>query len=531
MKRITNVLLFFIFISNILTAQNHLPTFNYLSVSPKTVKNDESIRITINAYDSIYGIRKLAVSIYDPQNRSIGWVSAESYNYLGNNLYAMKYTDTLNYHVSKWAASGVYKLKDIVIINNADGILYNSTYIDSFTVISSIHDVTPPVLSHVKVYPANLNNLDTLTCEFEAQDDVSGLAFIWANLSDVGYKTLVNDVHFLNTLESLGNNRFRLKAIIPDLPIKGYLHLSLRIFDKADNEFDYDDTTKIFLNGIHEDVTSPNIRSVKAFPDTITISDTLHIMIEAEDTESGINLDTAYPYPIVQLIGEKGNYWTKNYNLLQIIGPNKYLVTIPYHEIDMESIKNENSFVRVSLIDNVNNAGSYIDSKKVFIQSSLPTNSVFFSKDGGNKRFYESSRLDWSISCDADWLTVTKSTNQIIISAKTNPTQTVRNTTIKVSDTGVKDHFINVTQGIYPTGTIEVDNSSVSVFPNPVSKTLYLNGLTGMTSVSVFDLKGKIVIKPQITKDWIDVSNLENGIYLIKFSDKKGEFTTKFIKK
>ncbi|HEY3369808.1 MAG TPA: T9SS type A sorting domain-containing protein [Prolixibacteraceae bacterium] len=523
MKRITNVLLFLILLSNILSAQTHLPTFKYLSISPQTVNNDESIDITINAYDSIYGISKVAVSIYDPQNQFMDQVIGNSSNYLGNNIYTMKY------HISKLATSGVYHLTNIEITNNANNtsshpILYY------FTVVSSIHDVTPPVLSHVKVYPADLNSLDTLTCEFEAQDDVSGLAFIWANLSDVGYQILVSNIHFFNAIESLGNNRFRLKAIIPDQAIKGYLHLSLRIFDKADNEFDYDDTTKIFVNGLHEDVTPPNIRSVKVFPDTITISDTLHIMIEAEDTESGIKLYDGYPYPIVQLIDGKGNYWTKYYNLLQIISPNKYLVTIPYDEIDQESIKNENSFVRVSLIDNVNNAGSYIDSKKVFIQSCLPTNSVFFSKDGGNKRFYESGRLDWSISCDADWLTVTRSTNQIIISAKTNPTQTVRYSTIKVSDTGVKDHFINVTQGIYPTGTNELDYSAVSVFPNPVSKTLYLNGLTAITSVAILDLNGKIVIPPQITRDRIDVSNLRNGIYLIKFSGKKGAFITKFIK-
>lgn len=528
MKRITNAVLFFIFISNILTAQNHLPTFKYLNVSPHTVNNDESIDININAYDSIYGVRDVAVSIYDPQNQEVYQVVGTSNDYLGNNLYAMEY------HISKWAASGVYKLKDIVIINNADGIFYKLTDIDSFTVVSSTPDVTPPTISNVIVYPTTLNISDTLTCEFEARDDVSGLAFVWEYLYDPTNQISVMRNNYFNAIESLGNNRYRLKEVIPATAIKGNWHLELGIRDNADNGFQYVDTTKIFVNGIYKDFTPPTIRSVKVFPDTITSSDTLHIIFEAEDTESGINF-SSQNYSIIELINEAGNYWypgnTFINSVLKKIGQNKYIITMPY-SVFTEDIKNEKLFVRIWLWDNADNGTRYDDTTKIFIPCyvNLSTHSVLFPKDGGTERVYESGTWGWSISCDADWLTVSRNNDEIIILAKTNPTDTVRYANVIVSASGVADQIIKVIQGLYPTGTNEVGGSSVSVFPNPVSKTLYLNGLTGMSTVSVFDLNGKIVLKPQITKGRIDVSNLENGIYLIKFSGRKGEFITKFIK-
>ena len=522
MRRISNSILFFIFISNILTAQNHLPTFKYLTVSPKTVKNDESIDITINAYDSIYGIKGVAVSIYNPQNQFVDQIGSGGES-IHNNLYTMKYP------ISKWAASGVYKLKDIVIINNVDSVFYKNADIDSFTVVSSTPDVTPPAISNVKVYPNTLNISDTITCEFEARDEVSGLAFVWVTLYDPNNWPSVSNIHYFNTMESLGNDRFRLKQIIPDLAMKGNWHLELGIWDIADNGFGYVDTTKIFVNGIPPDISPPIIHSVTVFPDTITKSDTLHVIIEAEDNESGIN--TSSKYKVLGLVNEAGNYWSVGYYFLNSVVKNKYLITIPYWEVP-EYKKNENLFVRVWLYDNAGNGMSYDDTTKIFfpLYLHLSTNSVFLPNEGGTRNVQVFGKNAWLIDSDADWLTVERINAEIIISVKTNPTEIVRYADVKVSCTGEADQIIKVSQGIYPTNINEIEGSSISVFPNPVRTTLYLNGLSEISSVSIFDLNGRIVMKPQIINNRIDVSSLGNGIYFIKVSDKNGVFISKFMK-
>jgi hypothetical protein len=216
---------------------------------------------------------------------------------------------------------------------------------------------------------------------------------------------------------------------------------------------------------------------------------------------------------------------------LNYVVKNKYLITIPYWEVP-EYIKNENLFVRVWLYDNAGNGVSYDDSTKIFfpLYLHLSTNSVFIPNEGGSRNVQVFGKDNWLIDSDADWLIVERINAEIIISAKANPTETDRYANVKISCAGETDQIIKVTQGIYPTNVNEIGGSSVSVFPNPARTTLYLNGLSEISSVSIFDLNGRLVLKPQITNNLIDVSSLENGIYLVKLSDKDGDFVVKFIK-
>ncbi|MBK6285335.1 MAG: hypothetical protein IPF54_24170 [Draconibacterium sp.] len=178
MKRLTNTLFVIFLMTNILFGQVQLPTFQYLTVAPKTVKNNENIEITISVFDSIYGIRNLAVSIFNPENENIFQVLVRSTDYVGNNTYKA------NYRISEWAVSGVYKVGDLVVINNNDNILRNLTTLDSFTVVSSAPDNVPPTISNVKLYVDTLNPGDSLKCEFEIIDVGSGLHHLWFDLYD-----------------------------------------------------------------------------------------------------------------------------------------------------------------------------------------------------------------------------------------------------------------------------------------------------------------------------------------------------------
>ncbi|MCB0382510.1 MAG: T9SS type A sorting domain-containing protein [Psychroserpens sp.] len=70
----------------------------------------------------------------------------------------------------------------------------------------------------------------------------------------------------------------------------------------------------------------------------------------------------------------------------------------------------------------------------------------------------------------------------------------------------------------------------INLYPNPVSNFLSFKGLTNEDfEVSVFDVLGKEVIKTIInSSDPIDVSQLQNGLYIIKFEG--SDTTYKFIK-
>ena len=71
----------------------------------------------------------------------------------------------------------------------------------------------------------------------------------------------------------------------------------------------------------------------------------------------------------------------------------------------------------------------------------------------------------------------------------------------------------------------------IEIFPNPTSKTLNINSSESFSNIesTIFDVSGKSVsyYSNQIN---IDVSKLNSGIYFIKVTTDKGEFSQKFIK-
>ena len=72
------------------------------------------------------------------------------------------------------------------------------------------------------------------------------------------------------------------------------------------------------------------------------------------------------------------------------------------------------------------------------------------------------------------------------------------------------------------TGIQDLESPFYSVYPNPVSDILTIEGLAG--PVSIFDLKGKKVIT--INESQTDIGHLPSGIYFIGSGDKR----TKIIK-
>jgi hypothetical protein len=67
--------------------------------------------------------------------------------------------------------------------------------------------------------------------------------------------------------------------------------------------------------------------------------------------------------------------------------------------------------------------------------------------------------------------------------------------------------------------------SSIQIVPNPAKEQIRINGISNNeNSLSLYDLSGKLILKKEhITDhDFIDLSSISNGMYLIQFrqSDK-----------
>ncbi|MCW3085183.1 MAG: hypothetical protein JWP12_2549 [Bacteroidetes bacterium] len=78
---------------------------------------------------------------------------------------------------------------------------------------------------------------------------------------------------------------------------------------------------------------------------------------------------------------------------------------------------------------------------------------------------------------------------------------------------------------------IGAQNPVYAVYPNPANDLIYIDKLTGKTTMQIVDLSGKEVIAAQLsnTTESIDVSSLQNGIYFIELTTTTSHVTQKLI--
>lgn len=86
---------------------------------------------------------------------------------------------------------------------------------------------------------------------------------------------------------------------------------------------------------------------------------------------------------------------------------------------------------------------------------------------------------------------------------------------------------------IQPENKLNAENSetSVTLYPNPVSNTLYLKSADQIQSVTIYNISGSLVFTKKGNLEDIDVSGLSGGVYFIKVKTQTGTHSHKFIKK
>jgi hypothetical protein len=74
------------------------------------------------------------------------------------------------------------------------------------------------------------------------------------------------------------------------------------------------------------------------------------------------------------------------------------------------------------------------------------------------------------------------------------------------------------------------ENNSVYIYPNPASDFIYIKNITEVgANISIYGIDGTIALKTTIISDnqQVDVSDLANGIYLLKVNSQAFKFTKK----
>jgi hypothetical protein len=157
------------------------------------------------------------------------------------------------------------------------------------------------------------------------------------------------------------------------------------------------------------------------------------------------------------------------------------------------------------------------------ITLSVSENSLSFTASGESKEVSITSNASWTVSSDADWLTLSVVSGYnnwpFTVTSAANTTQSARTATITIAANGVGDRTITVTQDAdIQTGMDDIDNIEFSLYPNPTNDFLFIKSdNAGINMVSVIDLSGKtVLIEPDFLQDdYLDLSSLKNGIYFL----------------
>ncbi len=95
--------------------------------------------------------------------------------------------------------------------------------------------------------------------------------------------------------------------------------------------------------------------------------------------------------------------------------------------------------------------------------------------------------------------------------------------------------ILSGSQPVFPTDNTEINTvfNDFKVYPNPAFNTLNIDiNINEINNISIYSLDGKLVKKlPNNTSKTIDISNLNDGLYLIQINTNENVYSTKFMKK
>ena len=105
-----------------------------------------------------------------------------------------------------------------------------------------------------------------------------------------------------------------------------------------------------------------------------------------------------------------------------------------------------------------------------------------------------------------------------------------------IDDIRIYDRVINSSERgmLYAentTGMNDVKTIPISIYPNPVENGFYLPTKVNVANISIYDVRGALVLRALNTNNYVDVSSLQRGIYIVQIQAKEGIYPVKLIKK
>lgn len=94
----------------------------------------------------------------------------------------------------------------------------------------------------------------------------------------------------------------------------------------------------------------------------------------------------------------------------------------------------------------------------------------------------------------------------------------------------ITNNYITTVQNTLAAVENNKENTTVSIYPNPVNDVLNIQSKNEITKAEIFDAAGRILISKSVKGNSINVSELAKGNYIIKLSTKDKTFIHKFIK-
>ena len=171
--------------------------------------------------------------------------------------------------------------------------------------------------------------------------------------------------------------------------------------------------------------------------------------------------------------------------------------------------------------------------QEAYLDVSTATMSLGY-QEGSSGTLNIASNTTWTTSISETWLTINNANGSgnatVIVTAQKNPSINTRNATVIIEATGLPYKTVIITQSGSPTGISDIENNPIKIYPNPSNNVLFIEGLSEDTQVSIYDLKGNLIIKKQLFKDNLDISNLASGMYTIKLENIAESITRKFVK-
>ena len=103
--------------------------------------------------------------------------------------------------------------------------------------------------------------------------------------------------------------------------------------------------------------------------------------------------------------------------------------------------------------------------------------------------------------------------------------------------TNLSEHQIDnsttlIITSVDPIGSKAVQGWDLTVYPNPVHQTIYLESVLNLEKVRLIGIEGRVIqeVQPNKLQTSLDVSTLPQGIYFLEIYSPKGKVVKRIVK-